>query len=128
MKLTELAIRVIESAEAEKVDFMTVGAIGAGTYGAPRSTRDVDVLVRVQVPHHLTALIQRLSAFVQFDPQVTFDTLNWGSRHAGTSLGSPPCKLELFETSDDPFVISEFASRREVFVPLLERTTRLPTP
>ncbi|MCU0796119.1 MAG: hypothetical protein MUF31_09310 [Akkermansiaceae bacterium] len=128
MKLTELAIKVIEAAEVEQVDFMTVGAIAAGTYGVPRSTRDVDVLVSVQVPHRLTALIRRLSAIVQFDPQVTFDTLTWGARHVGTSLGSPPYKVELFETFDDPFVEAEFARRREVFVPLLERTTWLPTP
>ena len=128
MNLTESAIKVIEAADAERVDFMTVGAIAAGTYGVPRSTRGVDVLVSVEVPHHLTALIRRLSAFVQFDPQVTFDTLTWGARHVGTSLGSPPYKVELFETFDDPFVTSEFARRREVFVALLERTTWLPTP
>ena len=32
MKLEELAVRVIEAAEAEVVDFMAVGAIAAGAY------------------------------------------------------------------------------------------------
>jgi O-acetyl-ADP-ribose deacetylase (regulator of RNase III) len=39
MKLEELAVRVLEAAEAENVEFMAVGAIAAGAYGVPRSTR-----------------------------------------------------------------------------------------
>jgi hypothetical protein len=57
---------------------MLVGAMAAGTYGVPRSTRDVDVLMSIEFPAHVTSLIQRLSLFVAFDPQVTFDTLTWG--------------------------------------------------
>ena len=41
MKLEDLAVRVIEAAEAAGVEFMAVGAIAAGAYGVPRSTRDV---------------------------------------------------------------------------------------
>ena len=128
MKLEELAIRVIEAAEAEDVEFMIVGAIAAGTYGVPRSTRDVDLLVGVRHPQNVAKVIQRLSDFVRFDPQVTFDTLTWGARHVGVSLDPPPFKVELFETFDDPFVISEFDRRRKVLVPQLDRETWLPTP
>lgn len=128
MKLAELAVHVIEAAEAENVDFMTVGAIAAGTYGVPRSTRDVDILVSVQVPGNIERLMKRLSAIVNFDPQVNFDTLTWGARHVGVSSSSPPYKVELFETFDDPFVISEFARRHKILVPLLQRETWLPTP
>jgi len=39
MTLETLAIKVIEAAEAAGVDFMAVGAIAAGAYGVPRSTR-----------------------------------------------------------------------------------------
>lgn len=128
MKLEELAVRVIQAAEAENVDFMAVGAIAAGAYGVPRSTRDVDLLVSVRIPGNVAALMRRLAAFIEFDPQVTFDTLTWGRRHVGTSLSKPPFKVELFETFDDPFVVSEFARRRRVFVPILQRDTWLPTP
>lgn len=41
MTLEELAIKTIEAAEELGVDFMAVGAIPAGAYGIPRSTRDV---------------------------------------------------------------------------------------
>jgi len=128
MKLEELALLVIEAAEAENIEFMTVGAIAAGAYGVPRSTRDVDLLISVQVPGNIARLIRRLSSCVTFDPQVTFDTLTWGARHVGVSSGTPPFKVELFETFDDPFVVSEFARRRRVFVPILQRETWLPAP
>ena len=61
------------------------------------------------------------------DPQVLFDTLTWGRRHVGQSRSAPPFNVELFETFDDPFVQEEFRRRREVFVPMLSRTTWLPT-
>lgn len=128
MKLIDLAILVIEAAESEKVDFMTVGAIAAGTYGIPRSTRDIDLLVSIQVPDSIPRLMDRLSPVVNFDQQATFDTLTWGTRYAGVFSGTPPFKVELFETFDDPFVVSEFQRRRKVFVPLLDRETWLPTP
>jgi hypothetical protein len=128
MRLEELAVRVLEAAEVENVEFMAVGAIAAGAYGVPRSTRDVDLLVSVKIPGNVAALMRRLSSFVDFDPQVTFDTLIWGRRHVGTSKTSPPFKVELFETFDDPFVISEFDRRRKVFVPILRRETWLPAP
>ena len=128
MKLEELAVRVLDAAEAQNVEFMAVGAIAAGAYGVPRSTRDVDLLVSVKIPGNVDALVRRLSTFVTFDPQVTFDTLTWGRRHVGTSQSSPPFKVELFETFDDAFVVSEFSRRCSVFVPILGRETWLPTP
>ncbi len=128
MTLEDFAVRVIEAADAEKVNFMAVGAIAAGAYGVPRSTRDLDLLVSVEVPTHVEALIRRLSEFVTFEEQISFDTLTWGRRHVGTGQSSPPFKVELFETFDDPFVVSEFARRQRVFVPVLRRETWLPTP
>ncbi len=128
MKLEELAVRVIEAAEAEGVDFMGVGAIAAGAYGVPRSTRDIDLLVSVEVPGNVSALIRRLSDLVRFDGQVTFDTITWGRRHVGKSQSAPSFKVELFETFDDPFVRSEFSRRQRIFVPILQRQTWLPTP
>ncbi|HXJ55820.1 MAG TPA: hypothetical protein VNU68_04070 [Verrucomicrobiae bacterium] len=128
MTLEALATKVVEAAESAGVDFMAVGAIAAGAYGVPRSTRDVDLLVAVNVAGGLGALIVNLEPFVEFDSQVVFDTLTWGPRHVGHSRSSPPFKVELFEVIDDPFVQSEFARRQQVFVPMLGRATWLPTP
>jgi hypothetical protein len=128
MTLDSLATQVIEAAEAVGIDFMLVGAIAAGAYGVPRSTRDVDLLVCINVDGGLEALIARLDPVVQFDSQVVFDTLTWGRRHVGQTRSAPPFKVELFEMFDDPFVQSEFARRQQLFVPLLCRATWLPTP
>ncbi len=128
MKIEEVAVKVIEAAEAVEAEFMTVGAIAAGAYGIPRSTRDVDLLIGIANRDSIDRLIRRLSTWVTFNPQVNFDTLTWGRRHVGVSEGVPPYKVELFEMFDDPFVEREFARRLQVYVPLLQRTTWLPTP
>lgn len=127
MTLEELAIKVVEAAEASGVPFMTVGAIAAGAYGVPRSTRDVDLLVAVNVGGGIDAVVEAMSPWVEFDPQVLFDTLTWGRRQVGKSRSSPPYKVELFEVFDDPFVHEEFSRRRQMFIPLLKRSTWLPT-
>ncbi len=127
MTIQELAILVFETAERIGVEFMAVGAFAAGAYGVPRSTRDVDILVSVNVAGGVEALINSLSHAVEFDRQVVFDTLTWGRRLVGKTRSSPPYKVELFEMFDDPFVQSEFSRRSKVFVPILNRTTWLPT-
>jgi len=127
VRLEELAVRVVKAAEAEGVDFMEVGAIAAGAYGVPRSTRDVDLLVSIETPANVAALIRRLAEFVTFDAQVSVDTPTWGKRHLGTSQSSPPFKVELFEAFEDPFVRSEFSRRQRVFVPILHCEAWLPT-
>jgi hypothetical protein len=127
MKLEELALKVIEAAETAGVPFMMVGAIPAGTYGVPRSTRDIDLLVSVEMPEKVEEIISRLSPDVEFDRQVAFDTITWGKRIVGKTISAPPFKVELFETFDDPFVKSEFSRRQSIFVPILQRKTWLPT-
>ena len=128
MTLEALAVKVIEAAESAGVDFMAVGAIAAGAYGVPRSTRDVDLLVSIQRTDAVSVVIAKLEPIVEFKAQVVFDTLTWGRRHVGQSRSLPPFKIELFEMFDDPFVQSEFARRQKVFVPMLGRATWLPTP
>lgn len=127
MKLEDLAILVITKAEEAGIEFMTVGAIAAGAYGVPRSTRDVDVLIEIDLPGTSQRLIGLLEPSVHFEEQVTFETLTWGRRHVGTSRSVPPFKVELFEMFDDPFVLSEFSRKQQIFVPLLNRETWLPT-
>src|SRR5690349_14848734 len=119
MTFDALALLVIEAAESAGVDFMVVGAVAAGAYGVPRSTRDVDLLVAVNVEGGVATLIANLSSVVQFEAQVLFDTLTWGRRHVGVSRSPPPFKVELFEMFDDPFVQSEFSRRQKVFLPIL---------
>lgn len=57
MTLEALAVKVVEAAEATGVPFMAMGAMAAGAYGVPRSTRDVDLLVAVNTGGGIDALI-----------------------------------------------------------------------
>jgi len=127
MKFEELAALVFDCAQDTGVKFMAVGAIAAGAYGIPRSTRDVDLLVLIELPGAVDALIKALDEWVEFDPQFAFDTITWGRRHVGMTRRMPPIKVELFETFDDPFVASEFARRHQVYVPIIQRATWQPT-
>ena len=127
MTLSQLAGLVVDAAEGQGVEFMIVGALAAGFYGVPRSTKDVDFLMAFSDQTVLPKLTNSLVTHLEFDPQVVFDTLTWGRRHIGRTLEAPSLKVELFELFDDPFVQEEFRRKIRVFVPLLERTTWLPT-
>jgi|GEM_PF-1488553 len=126
MTLEQLATKVVQAADASGVPFMVVGALAAGAYGVPRSTRDVDLLVAVNVGGGLDAVVKELEPWVEFDAQVVFDTLTWGRRQVGRSRSAPPYKVELFEVFDDPFVQAEFSRRRQVYVPMLKCQTGCP--
>jgi len=127
MTLAELANAVFVTADKIGVDHMAVGAIAAGTYGIPRATRDIDLLVSVAKKPGPAELMEALNPIIEFDPQSVFDTLTWGKRFVGKSRGTPPFKVEVFEMFDDPFVKSEFSRRKRTFVPLLGRDIWLPT-
>lgn len=83
---------------------MAVGAIAAGAYGIPRSTRGVDLLVAVHVGGGIAAVMEALEPLLVFDPPAQFDTLTWGCRQVGVTKSKPNMKVELFELFDDPFV------------------------
>ncbi len=127
MKLSDLASTIFETADQLGVEHMAVGAIAAATYGIPRATKDVDLLVSIDPAKGITQLMQGLETWIKFDGQAQFDTITWGRRHVGTSRKAPPYKVELFEMFDDPFVHSEFSRKVRKFVPLLSREIWLPT-
>lgn len=127
MNLAQLADVVFGMAEKLGVPHMGVGAIAVGLYGIPRATKDVDLLVSMDVEGDLSRLMDALDEIAEFDGQTHFDTITWGRRHVGVSRGVPPLKIELFETFDDDFVRSEFSRRSLRFVPMLNRPIWLPT-
>ena len=62
MTLETLAMAVVEAVESAGVEFMVVGAMAAGAYGVPRSTRDLDLLVSVNVEGGLASVMARLDS------------------------------------------------------------------
>lgn len=88
----------------------------------------VKVLVGTHTGGCINGIIRLLEPEVEFDSQIVFDTLTGGRPHVGRPRSNPALNVEFFELFDDPFVLSEFARRRQVFIPILSRTTWLPTP
>jgi hypothetical protein len=127
MDIAELAGQVIDRIEETGVPYMLVGALAAGTYGIPRATRDVDFLVPATMGGGVNAIINALEDIIVFEPQAVFDTLTWGKRHVGRTIGLPPMKVELFEIFDDPFVQQEFERRNQIFIPILKRNGWIPS-
>ena len=72
MNLYELAARVIEALEAEKIPYRVVGALSSSVFGIPRATKDVDIVLQLQTREPLRCLEERLSQVV------IVQKLRWG--------------------------------------------------
>lgn len=128
MTIEQVAAAVLDACEQENVEHMLTGAFAHGFYGIPRSTKDVDVVLNLAGADTIQRVVSRLEGVVFFEPQVQFDTLTWGKRLVGESIGEPPFKVELFELFDDPFVQSQFNRKQRLFATQIQRETWLPTP
>ncbi len=128
MTVEELAAAVVDACAVKAVEHMVTGAFATSVYGIPRSTKDVDVVLSLKSGDAIGRVAAELEAVVEFDPQVQFDTLTWGRRLVGVTRTSPPLKVELFELFDDPFVLSQFARKKQLFSKKINRSTWLPTP
>jgi hypothetical protein len=127
MNLYQLGARVIDALEAGGVGHMVVGALSSSVFGVPRATKDVDIVLQIDSPSVLRALQSRLADVVDFDPQVTFETLTGSRRHILTSKTVPPFTVELFELGADPFALERFSRRNAQWSAQLGRSVCLPT-
>ena len=127
MDLYQLAMSVVEGLEAEGIPYMVTGAIAFGVYGIPRSTKDVDVVIALETAEPLNRLERRLGHLLEFDPQVSFETITGSLRHILKSRTRPPITVELFELGKDDFVRCRFDRRREEFSAQLGRAIEVPT-
>ena len=127
MTIEELAALVIDACVAEEVEHMLTGALAYNNYGLPRSTNDVDFVVQFATEEKIAKLHQHLAPSVEFDAQVRFDTLTWGSRQIGNTREHPPLIVELFDVLDDPFAQSMFSRRVEFESIEIGRTIWIPT-
>jgi hypothetical protein len=128
MDVFTLAVKVLDALDAENVPYMLVGAMSVSVFGIPRATKDVDIVISLETRKPLDSVEARLKDFMEFDPQITFETITGSRRHILRSKTSPPIDVELFELSADPFVQSRFARRRQEYSGQLGRKTWMPTP
>jgi hypothetical protein len=122
-----LANLAISACEAIQAPYMLTGALAYNYYAIPRSTKDVDIVVNINVPGTMSKIISLLEPAIAFSPQVQFDTITWGRRHIGRPPEDTGLSVELFELFDDPFVASQFQRRSRFFSNALQREVWLPT-
>ena len=58
MNLYDELLRVVASLDAAKVDYALVGGLAVGVWGAPRATKDIDLLVRAEALDAARAALQ----------------------------------------------------------------------
>ncbi len=122
-----MACRVLRALEKCAVPYMLVGAYSSGVYAIPRSTKDVDVVLSLQTPADLDPVVSELAPVLEFDPQVTFETITGSLRYILRAVRNRSLQVEFFLLGDDPFVVERFSRRVRVWVPVLEMEVSLPT-
>lgn len=112
MTAEEFVVRVVDALNALKIPYMLVGSFSSNYYGVPRSSQDADFVVQFgqQGP---AALMARLKPEIQFDPQMSFETVTGTWRHVAGTSGTR-FKIEFFLAGDDPYDRERFSRRREV--------------
>jgi len=127
MTLEEVAATIIGALTEADVPFMVVGGLSSNFYSIARSTKDVDIVIRLESAGQLQKIEATLPGTFQFDPQVTFESITGSVRHIIRIDGSP-FVIELFELrATDPFQASRFKRRREILLPPLEISAPIPT-
>ncbi|MBX6331756.1 MAG: hypothetical protein IRY91_07910 [Gemmatimonadaceae bacterium] len=108
---------------AERVEYLVVGAYAMAAYGFPRATGDLDFWIR-RTPENANRVLRALAAFGAPADQVTRDELL--TRDLVIQLGVEPSRIDIL-TSIDGVEFEEAYPRRtsvrldDVDVPLLGR-------
>jgi hypothetical protein len=127
MTLEACALGILDTLQKCEVPHMLVGGLSSNVYGIPRSTKDVDIVIRLESMEPLRRIEEALPPEFEIDPQVTFETITGNLRHIIRVRGTP-FVIELFELAkNDSFQSCRFERRREVFVPPLNRIVLIPT-
>lgn len=125
--VADIARLVVEALEAEQIDYMVVGAYSSGAYAIPRGTKDVDIVISLETPDRIDGLVAVLDQHLEFDPQVTFETITGSRRYILKARKNRSIIVELFLLGDESYVVERFRRRRKVFVAPLERPVWIPT-
>ena len=123
----EIAVLVVKAIEAEQIDYMLVGAYSSGAYAIPRATKDVDIVISLGSPDQIDGLVTRLDPDLEFDPQVTFETITGSHRYIFKARKNRSVIVELFLLGSEPYVLERFRRRSRVFVGALNQEIWIPS-
>ena len=110
MTTGEAALPVAKALEEEAIPYIIVGGYSSNTYGIPRATKDVDVVVAIAAAR-LTDLLYRLGGAGQRESQLSFET-NRSTTREIFELKGTPLMVELFSLSQDEHDQARFHRRK----------------
>ncbi|MEP6667638.1 MAG: hypothetical protein ABJF10_00710 [Chthoniobacter sp.] len=125
MTSSEAVVTLLEAIEAAGVKYVIVGALAAGAWGIPRSTKDADFVVACAAPE-LDAVLRQLPPSISVDPQARMElftgTLRWVLHVENTSF-----EIEVFLLGDDPHHAEIFRRKRREHIGMIDREAWVPT-
>lgn len=110
MSPNEIVLKVIDALDGCGIPFMVVGSFSSNVYGVERSTKDADLVLKLE-SQSISALIRALGPEFKFDAQMGFETVTMTSRYVANFV-DPPFKIELFILSEDAHDQERFRRRR----------------
>jgi hypothetical protein len=127
MTLEDIAAIIIGALQEADLPFMVVGGLSCNVYSIPRSTKDVDIVIKLESAGQLQRVNGLLPEEFHFDPQITFESITGSIRHIIRIEGTP-FVIELFELREaDAFQFCRFERRRVLFLAPLKLSAPIPT-
>lgn len=116
MEQIQLFRQVVEILERLGIQYMVVGSIASSTYGEPRMTRDIDIVIKVRED-------EALALCREFPPNEFYlseDAVSAAVRHRGQfNIVHPESgnKVDFMIARDDPWGREQLSNRQRAFLP-----------
>jgi hypothetical protein len=124
MGIEAVTLRVVDALNEGALPYMLVGSFSSNFYGIPRSTKDADFVVELEVAQ-MDLLAARLQPDFSFDRQLVFET-NTGTMKCDLVYQKGAFHVELFSLSKDDHDQQRWSRRRTAH--LFGRQVWLPSP
>src|SRR5271163_1091215 len=102
-------VRILEVLDLLEIEYLVGGSLASSAHGIPRATRDVDLLVQLNV-NHVDEFVRLLNNDFYVDGQTIREALALGRSfnviHFATSY-----KFDFFPAGTDPFLRKELERR-----------------
>lgn len=95
-----------------ELPYMLVGSFSSNAYSIPRSTKDMDIVMRVE-SDEVQRFARRLGGNFELEGQIGFETKSFTTKHL-IHAKDTPFKIEVFQLTDEPHDQSRFSRRVEI--------------
>ena len=125
MNATKAVCVILDGLSSAGVDHMVTGGLVANAHGIARSTKDADIVIQLS-GDAFDRFARALPDDLQFDPQISFETITGSQRQIVEVRGSP-FRIELFFLGRDAHHQERFSRRQWRHLPDLERQAWIAT-